>query len=398
MRSLLKNKLFAIPLLCLVVFYSGHAFQTIYPTFGFLIFIPAIICLAFLFLDKECRYLSYSHNIALYVLLVMIVATLFVELGSDWMFYVQLAALILTAYLVVHIYSFDVMVKVYLRLMTIVSAVAIVGYFLINNTSALEWLPSVNNINGVEYGVGIIFNYIKFIPERNCGMFWEPGLFATHLIIATVFELVTKEKANPFRLILFTAGIFTANSSAGFVLWFLCVALFLVRKKSEKYGIIKGIFSITVFAAVFLVIMNFDFILENTFLGENEYFLKLSSDAMEESSRSLAIIHNLKMFISDPIFGVGYTTTMQNIAYVADTSTSTFLMSIFGVLGVSFTVFIVYGIMRIKKVSLFSRFIILAIALIIINKEPHYMILFTWIIMFYLLKGVENNDIQVSNG
>ena len=41
----------------------------------------------------------------------------------------------------------------------------------------------------------VVFNYIKKIPERNCGMFWEPGLFATHLAIATVFELMTKEKA-----------------------------------------------------------------------------------------------------------------------------------------------------------------------------------------------------------
>lgn len=397
MQSLFKSKLFAIPLICLIVYFSGHAFQTIFTEFRYLIFIPALICLILMIFDKDCRNLAHRHNITLWVFLIMVASTLFVEMGSGLMFYAQLVAVILTAYLVVHIYSFDVMVKFYLRLMTVVSVIAVIGYFLLNFTSVMELLPSVKNINGVEYGIGIIFNYIKSIPERNCGMFWEPGLFATHLIIATVFELMTKEKANPFRLVLFTVSIFTANSSAGYVLWFLCIALFLIRKKSKKYGVLKSVFSVVIMAAALLVFLNFDAILANTPLGQNEYLLKLSTDAVEGSSRSWAIVHNLEVFITDPIFGVGYSSAMQNIDRYADTSTSTFLMSVFGVLGISFTVFIAYGIMRIKNVNLFAKFIILAIALIIVNKEPHHMILFTWIIIFYLMKGTEKIDSKINS-
>jgi hypothetical protein len=172
----------------------------------------------------------------------------------------------------------------------------------------------------------------------------------------------------------------------------LGIALLLVRKRSEKYEVFKTIFSIFILVSVVVVVLNFDTILSQTQLGQNEYLQKLSSDNISKSSRSEAILHNLDMFSRDPVFGAGYTTVMQNMAHIADTSTSTFLMSIFGVLGVSYTLFIVYGVMKIKSAKLFSKIIIMVMLLIVVNKEPHHMILFTWILMFYFVKGVEMNN------
>ena len=325
----------------------------------------------------------------------MVVTTAIVDMGSGINYYIQLITTILAAYCIVCLYPFKKITEYYLKLMTVVSIIALIGYILVNNTSVLEILPKMKNINDVKYGVGIIFNYIVDIPDRNCGMFWEPGLFATHLTCAIVFEMMTKKKASALRLILFSVCIFTANSSAGFVLWFLCMVLFFVRKKNVVLGHLKTIFSFVLLIAAIGLILNFDTILAKTALGENEYFIKLSSDSISDSSRNNAISHNLKMFMTDPVFGAGYATVMKNIAHVADTSTSTFLMSIFGVLGMSYTVFIVYGVLKIKNANFLSKILLLVIMIVIVNKEPHHQIFFTWILIFYLSKGFDDEKIEI---
>jgi|GEM_PF-2309017 len=389
MTNLKKNKLLAVVLLFVVIFQSGHAFQTIYPALMYIPYIPAAIALLIILIDRECHSLSNPQNLALWLFMFMIIATAIVsvESGTNY-FYLQIATLILAAYCIVKLYSFKQMAECYLAVMTVVSVAALIGYVLLNNTSYLDFLPKIKSINDMEYGVGVIYNYLTMAPDRNCGMFWEPGLFATHLTIAMMLELITKQRASVLRIILFSICIFTANSSAGFVIWFLCFILIFIRKRNAIMGPIKTIFSVILLIVAIGVVINFDTILSETALGENEYFQKLYSDSILDSTRSNALGHNLELFATAPIFGVGYVTAMSNIAYVADTSTTTFLMSVFGILGSAYTVFIIYGVFKIKKLNLLSKILVLAIMLIIINKEPHHQILFTWVLIFYLANGL----------
>ncbi|MBQ9162114.1 MAG: hypothetical protein IJX74_02450 [Clostridia bacterium] len=389
MTNLKKNKLLAVVLLFVVIFQSGHAFQTIYPALMYIPYIPAVIALVIILIDRECHSLSNPQNLALWLFMFMVLATAIVNVESGTNYsYIQITTLILAAYCIVKLYSFKQMAECYLVVMTVVSVVALIGYVFLNNTSYLDFLPKVESINDMEYGVGVIYNYLTMVPDRNCGMFWEPGLFATHLTIAMMLELITKQRASALRIILFSICIFTANSSAGFVLWFLCLILLFIRKRNTIIGPIKNIFSVILLIIAIGVVINFDTILSETSLGENEYFQKLYSESILDSTRSNAIGHNLELFATAPIFGVGYVTAMSNIAYVADTSTTTFLMSVFGILGSAYTVFIIYGVFKIKKLNLLSKILVLAIILIIINKEPHHQILFTWVLIFYLANGL----------
>ena len=373
----------------MVIFQIGHAFQTIYPALMYIPYIPAVIALVIILIDRECHSLSNPQNLALWLFMFMVLATAIVNVESGTNYsYIQITTLILAAYCIVKLYSFKQMAECYLVVMTVVSVVALIGYVFHNNTSYLDFLPKVESINDMEYGVGVIYNYLTMVPDRNCGMFWEPGLFATHLTIAMMLELITKQRASALRIILFSICIFTANSSAGFVLWFLCLILLFIRKRNTIIGPIKNIFSVILLIIAIGVVINFDTILSETSLGENEYFQKLYSESILDSTRSNAIGHNLELFATAPIFGVGYVTAMSNIAYVADTSTTTFLMSVFGILGSAYTVFIIYGVFKIKKLNLLSKILVLAIILIIINKEPHHQILFTWVLIFYLANGL----------
>lgn len=389
MESWAKNKFLTALLFLIVVLQSGHALQTIIPSLVYLIYIPALLGTLYLAINIKNLDLKDPQMVVLVVFSVMIACTMIADIRNSFIFYLQFFSVIIGAFVIVRMYRFKDFTKLYLTTMTVVTVIAVIGYLLVNTTLILDVLPKINNTNDVKYGVGIIFNYITTIPERNCGMFWEPSLFATHLIIATVLELMTKEKANPARLVLFSLGIFTANSSAGFALYFLCIFLLFVRKIDTNLSPIKSIFAIALLVLAIILIVSFDSILAGTSLGENEYFKKLSTDSVSSSSRMIAAEFNWKIFLSNPIFGAGYIEVAESISkiHVGDTSTSLFMMSIFGILGCMYTGFIAYGIFRNKKLNIFSKILILAIALVIVNKEPHYNILLTWILIFYLNKN-----------
>ncbi len=386
MKSIFASRWLAVLMFTIMFLQSGHAFQTIYPVLSYALYLPALIALIIIFANAGKSSSGKKQDIRLWVFLIMIGATMIADLGSGIHFYIRLLCFILAAYAFSKMYSFETTVNCYLTVMTVISVVALIGYYFANNTTVLSFLPQINNTNDVRYAVGGIFNYIVNIPERNCGMFWEPGLFATHLVVALVLELMTKEKASLLRLILFSVCIFTANSSAGFALWLLCLVLMFVRRVGKNLASFKTVLALIIVLAAVVVVVNFDTILTETSLGENEYIQKLSLDSITESSREKAIGHNMELFWSSPFIGVGYAEAARNMSHVADTSTSTYLMSIFGFLAVFYTVFIIWGILKIKDINWISKLLIIAIALIIVNKEPHYQIMLTWVMIFYSSK------------
>ncbi len=366
---------------------SGHVLQSVWDPIRQ---IPLLTAAAFLLLMPR-SFLRQKWNIALWafaVLLLMVLASMVSHLGSGTLSYVRMACMILTAYGITMLIPFHRMVEYYLKLMTAVSVAALIGYFLSNYTSVLNVLPQVTNFNNRVYRIGLIFNYMVTIPERNCGMFWEPGLFATALIFALLLELLFKEgKVKPLRIILYTACIFTANSSAGFVLWILCMLIFLLRNSSMvgKNVIVKVIAPLLL-TVLIAVILNLDTIIMETGLRHNQYVQKLLSNNISQSSRVFAITHNLSLFAKHPLFGAGIVETAYHAQRYADTSTTTYLMCEYGILGLSYTIFWIIGIFRQKGINVFCKILVLAIILSIINKEPHGSIMFSWCFMFYLLR------------
>lgn len=389
MVNLSKSRVIAVILFFVVVLHSGHALQTILPSAGYVIYIPAMLAMIYFCKHVSMQRSTNSQDIALVLFCLMFIFRMIGDMGSLGSFYINLICLVMGAYLISNLYSFRDVIKCYLKVMTVISAIAFVGYILVNNTTILNILPRMVNRNGVEYGVAIVYNYIPRITERNCGMFWEPGLFATHLTLALVFEMLIKEKASLFRLGLFSVCIFTANSSAGFALWALCVLLFFVRKQSKELKPLQMILSLILVSVAIIIILNFDDILLSTSLGDNEYLRKLESSALMDSSRILAIIENFKTFLSNPIFGAGYSGALKSVGHIdcGDTTTSLFMMSVFGICGAAYTGLIVWGIMKKRNINFLAKMVLISIALVIVNKEPHMQNYWTWIVLFYLIKS-----------
>lgn len=338
---------------------------------------------------------AFSTSSGLYVVLVLaVLATAIVNSELFIRPHYRLIACLTIALYIVNRFQAHKIKALYLNWMFYVTLASFAFYFLANNTNFLSVLPKVSNVNNRVYAIGIIYNYIIDIPERNSGCFWEPGIFASYLTIAIVFASDNVQK-NWKKIVVFILGILTAKSSAGYALLFVTIPFVLMRNKQVS-GIKKVLYFFMTFIVIILAI-NMDAIIIATGLSQNPWIAKLLTGNLTMSSRYTALVHNLEVFSRFPIFGAGYNYVIDNQVYCCDISTSTYLMSIYGVLGILFTFVMIAGPIRCKSISIYSKALYVLIMLMIFNKETHIFILLTWVLGFTMIKETELSENATKN-
>lgn len=386
-KSIYYNKIFIIFCILVCIYNSGYALSTIY-TFGMYLDIffayLFLMPIMFVFLKEKLNILLSSFLLLIF----MIIATFFISRFSSPHIYISLICKIIFSFGIVLVYEFDNVIKIFSKIMVFVSITSLVGYCLLNYLRILS-LPIMNSANNVSYGVGYIFFYITYIPQRNCGIFWEPGIFASFLTIAIIFEtMYKKDKKSIFRVLLFIITIITTKSTAAYGL-LLFVFFYLVMNKlnasSDKIIIYIVIFMI--FIILIMIFYNYSSIIIKLGLTSNPVINRLVIENLKNESRFMSIIHNLKMFTKRPIFGWGFRYAYEKVEHVADISTSTFLLNVFGIFGFQYTFLWIYGILKNKKANIFVNLTILIIFIMILNKESHTSFIFSWCIFFYFIKN-----------
>ena len=368
----------------IVYLFSGSPYTTINTEISTLTIVLALVVLPYVLLLKRMKMKGTITSLSLIFIMIVIPMIWHSEIQSRTYWRVLATAII--AFYLLEKYGLDNIINIYLKAMVVISIASLIGYILLNCTPLLNNLPTAKNINGVEYGIGILFNYIKVYPERNCGVFWEPGIFASYLSLAIVFESITKSKSISWcRILLFVISIITTTSSAGYVLLVFAIGIVLLRE-SQLSGY-KKILAICIIIIIGVLALNIDNIILDTSLSNNAYLIKLTSERMKGSSRITAIFHNLRIFGKNPIFGAGINNVLSQMSSWADISTTTYMLSIFGVFGLLYTLFIIYGIFSQKQINIFVKILFLFVLFAIVNKEPHINIMFTWIIILGMVSN-----------
>lgn len=387
-KSIFYNRFFIFVCIIACIFSSGYAISTIYPI-G--IFIDIIFSIIFIF--PIIRFLIKSKInmlvISFILLNIMLIANFITTGISSPVVYLSIISKIIFAYGIVIVYKFDDFVTLFLKIMVVISIISLFGYYLTNYSQVLRILPVMTSVNNVSYAIGYIYFYITFIPSRNCGIFWEPGIFASFLIIAIIFEYKFKEfKPSFIKILLFIVTILTTKSSAGYGLLLFLVFFILFNKLNIKMNkLLLSSFLIILLSIFILVTLNYTFIITKTGLINFDVIRRLTFENLKEEARFLSVIHNFQMFLKTPFFGWGFKVAYENIKYVADISTSTFLLNVFGILGIQYTLYWIYGILKIKNSFLLLNLVIAVIFLLIINKESHISFVFSWCILFYFIKN-----------
>ena len=134
-----------------------------------------------------------------------------------------------------------------------------------------------------------------------------------------------------------------------------------------------------------------------------EVFWKLAEQTMTFNTRLFSPIACLRIFLQSPLTGLGmsYATAQYNLyksvlGMDALTSTSAFMLAAFGIWGIAYTVFLCRGAWRQRQFSVITRILLCALLFMIVNKEPHTSILFTYIMMFYLNKNIDIDESETS--
>ena len=296
----------------------------------------------------------------------------------------------LCCYVIIAKLEFDAFLKHFSRLMRIIIWAAFVLWVWANVMGAP--LPALKYGNYYDF----FLVTMKVAGGRAMGVFWEPGVFASMVILTMILELYfKKEKISLYRLVLYTVGVFLSGSTAGI----LILGILLIAYLWRRWGLEKHWFPNLVF--VVLVIFGalyYEKVFELLYDLNPDIFGKLMETTSETTATRLnAPLVNLEIFLDSPVLGHGFTDAAtlfadkMNVAsdlnIVAQTSTSTQMMASVGILGIAYTVGLVFPLFAGKKSGLgfVSRVAIAAIMLLVTNKEPHVYIALTWIMMFVFM-------------
>lgn len=363
--------------------FSGSLFFTL--SGGFLVLRWLVVPLIFFALLKLLSRKLLIKDVHLLVWIMLVLLSILFRGMGGFFENANLLLCCLGAYYITHKLSNAEIITFFVRIMVLVAAASLICHCINNYISPMTWLPKETNSNDVTFSVGYIYNFITAEPIRNCGPFWEPGVYASWLILAFVllnYNSGIRHKVLCNVIIILT--ILTTVSAAGYVLFLLALALLsfnISRRSKSKLAFVAPITFVIIAAVLFM-----SGFIENM-ISSNKFLAELNSDALLNSSRLLAIEQNMELFWKSPFFGFGQSYVIANTINVSNTAGSFYLLSSFGILGITYTLAIFYGIFRQRGLTFIEKLLVAIIFFIIINKEGQYDYMMNWVLVFILLSS-----------
>jgi hypothetical protein len=376
-----------------VAILSGYALSTAGLDSGFVLVSALGILLLYSLVSDSWRYAPWDARVWLwFAFSVSILASAIADRSPAKVSNLLVLAYISLALVITMLVDFRNFIEVFLHTMRILTIIALVAHVAFIGYGISPPFERVVNVNGVVYANGYLVFLIFWgdaVVPRTMSIFWEPGLYASFLTFAIIFELCFRN-ARPRRisLILFTAGILISMSTAGYLLLLLLAMLWYFR------GVRQGRplpFLVSIAVGLWLYIQG-GAIVESLVSFNREMFYKVQNSDFFGGTRWQSPLLNLKIFADSPILGSGYGGASATYAagmvrgnIAAQTSTSTFYLAAFGIPGFLYSASWIVSVLNLRGPNVYARGIILFCILIILNKEPHDTILVTNCLLFYFV-------------
>ncbi|WP_161978994.1 hypothetical protein [Streptococcus sp. S784/96/1] len=370
---------------------SGYALNTTDLDFSFPVLLVMLFIQFCLLLTQKIYWdVRLASGCAIFIVLILI--SYLVHGGTDSVFFiVKLVLIILSAYLFHLILSPEEFVHVFIRTMRMITLISLFLYGVRLLLGSV--LPIVINRNGVSYETGIVTFFIED-SSRLLGIFWEPGILATYIIISLVLMILYHIKRT-FTVSIFLLALLLTQSTAGFGLLLLVGVLYLVHDIAHFN--LKLLFLLVISLILFIFMEN---IIEILLYYFPEIFIKLVQKHTSTSTRINSFWLNYQVYMTAPISGLGfsqanylYTLLMQKTysqyLVVSQTSTTGYFLASMGISGGIYTWEWFINCMR-TPYPIIEKLIIFILFLLIVNKEPHTLFLATYSIMFLFgRKGIQ---------
>ena len=333
--------------------------------------------------------------ICFFVIGISAVITLFVNKESSYFIsYVYYGVLVISACFLCRAISLKRFINIFCNILFVFSVTALI-LFGIQQIIRIPLGISFFELNNSICSNFFFIFFQNIYLNRLQSIFWEPGVYASFLIIALSFELLFKKNNNWFHIIVFLLSLIFTFSTAGYLLLILVFVPFLTRK--TKNDTIQSIIKFSFFPLLILLvvlIISFSNQLATLF---PTIFEKIANQNSSFSTRLLSPQIDFKIFMEKPFAGWGIhganeryldiITSDYSLSVDSQTSTTAGLLAKFGFLGIVFTAMPIVGIIGNKnlKLPLFDLICFALVFLLITNKEPHSNMLISWAIPFYFV-------------
>lgn len=374
---------------------SGSAISTANNRIGFALMIVSICAIFLMYAKIKTSFKVNYFNLYFALMVIMVINSLVVN--GNFRFIennIRYLVILLFSFMFVKYVKLETFVYYYTKIMTFLVIISLIPFYLVNTfqVDLVKYMPIFENINGVQYYNGIFFHFYTYSTRRNMGIFWEPSIYSSFIIMAMLFEISYK-KPSKSRLIILLLGLLSTGSTGGFFLIPFIAMVLLFRKSNTLKSIViqTGLLFSSLWSFVNMERI-FAFLAEKNPLVFGKLVRENSASLFDRVNSPTA---NIELFLDNPIFGqgLGKVDELYSGYLISQTSTSTYYLAAFGIFGIIYTATIIYGAYRRKQLNLTTRILIAIILILIVNKEPHARLVLTHIFIFYLIKPRESREV-----
>lgn len=326
------------------------------------------------------------------IILTLIVNTDFAAAGE----YIRIFIIIMSAFLIIRLLSFDQFIYYFTRLMRILTLISLLFFSIIRFTNII--FPVIKNAAGVQYYTVYIFstNYVLYQLKqpRNSAIFWEAGMFAAFIMLALIIEIALIPRTNAVFIVIpmYIAALISTGSTTAYVFIILTVTMLLSYKANKAWSAFLLIISL---AAVLVFLFNFNEIISGLAIWQPEVFRKILIKNRSLTDRLYNPAADMLVCFHHPFgSGVGKLTELSQhyalqqfgTALGSRTSTLTYFFAAFGYLGgLVFNLAWITGFIK-TNLTLLTKAIIILSVLVLSTSTPLNTNMAFWIILFGLLQ------------
>ena len=393
-----KKSSYLLPLLLFIIIFISNDTLTFgtnednkYIIFKYIVY---FLLTFFLLIKSNIKIITLKSTLYLYLIIISIFLTSLIHLDFRGGYVYQIWIVFLSFLIAksLNIEEFSVMFNRFIFILSIISILVFI--VAISFDWLLDYVPVHVNVIGVEFRnlyIAAVYKGVGLI--RNTSIFREPGVFMIYLLLGIIFELFYSAKINKKHIFIFFIALFTTFSTAAFIILFLVVIGYLLKR--DKINFIKNKSTIIFFVVIVILILSF---YPEIYL---RIFSKLDSESVSYGSltaRVASIVVNFYIFVINPVVGCGlsnygdlFTTySMQHFGIplnAAGQSTNSF-MSIFATYGFLYGSIIIYSFLSLTKKfskNVFIQIILfLSLMMMFSNEDMRYSLLFCTLFFFGL--------------
>lgn len=367
------------------------------------------ICISFLFFTYlATKYVAKQGPIQLLSKLVfviilfmfMMVSLILHKDSGAFISYIQLAMAILWGLILSEWIEIELFGSIYANIMLYLAIISLLFFSLGSGLESLISNVKITYNQNVPFKNLYVYLYSIFNPNRNMGIFWEPGAFQAFLNIGLIQILFAKKRRNRFiKSLILLIAIYTTFSTTGYIVSVLILCAYAFKNRDVKD---RG-WQLLFISAFILVILTSPFYVSNL----SNKFSPQSGRSLSYETRVNSTLLDLMLMTKNPVIGVGLGAYMQEFDDIsnmlnkyADSAPNTFtqLGAMFGALFLSI---ILFGFLRYPfsfDTGILSKLLLAISVFTIFCSENFYHLPLFYVLIFYgLNRRNKVNELDQNN-